>query len=135
MDDDRKDAQAIGSTRQLVADLATLVRHEFDEATQELAGKLKAAGVGAGMVSAAAFGGMMTVVSVSALVAVLLCGFMPPWAAVMTISVVWAVTTLVLAWLGKKKVQSARPFLPERTIEHLKEDFAWAQERREQRPP
>ncbi len=134
MDGDRNEAQIIGSTRQLVADLATLVQHEFDEATWELAGKIKAAGVGAGMVSASAFAGMMSIVCLSALVAVLLSEVIPPWAAVLTISVAWVIATLSLAWLGKKKVQSAAPFLPERTIEHLKEDFASARERPEQPP-
>ncbi len=134
MDGDRKEAQIIGSTRQLVADLATLVRHELDEATWELAGKIKAAGVGAGMVGASAFAGMMSIVCLSALVAVLLSEVIPPWAAVLTISVAWVIATLSLVWLGKKKVESAAPFLPERTIEHLKEDFASARERREQPP-
>jgi hypothetical protein len=135
MNEDRHDTQPIGSTRQLVADLATLVRHEFDEATRELAGKLKVAGLGAGMVGASAFAGLATTVCVSALIAVLLCEIMPSWAAVLILSVMWAIATVVLALLGKRKVQAAGSFFPEQTIEHLKEDFALARGRRDRPAP
>lgn len=135
MDDDRNDAPISGSTQQLVADLATLVRHEFDEAAQELAGKIKSAGLGVGMVSASALAGMMTVVCLTALAAILVCAIIPLWAAVLTVTLAWAMAALILAWLGKKKVRSARPFFPEQTIEHLKDDFAFARKRRGQPRP
>jgi uncharacterized membrane protein YqjE len=122
-------AQIIGSTQQLLKDVATLVRHELEEAAQELAKKIETAGVGAGMVSASALAGVMTIVCLSALVVVLLSAVLAPWAAILIVTVAWALATTLLAWAGKRKLEAARPFFPEKTVANLKEDLAWARER------
>ena len=114
---------------QLVADLAVLVRHEFELAKQELGEKVKAAGLGAGMLSGAALTGFMTLACLTALLAILLSIVMPSWAAVLIVTVVWGAATAALAVMGKKNVEAASPFIPERTIADLKEDVAWARRR------
>jgi len=50
----------------------------------------------------------------------------PPWAAVLIVTVLWAAATVTLALLGKRKVQDAGSLVPEQTIENIKEDVAWA---------
>lgn len=129
MDEDRSNAQVLGSAQQLVADLGTLVRHELDEAKQELAEKIKSAGLGAGFISASAFAGVMAIVCVTVFIGVLLGYVIPMWAAVLIVTVAWAVAALVLGLIGKEKVEAARPFYPEQTIDNIKEDFASARKR------
>lgn len=114
---------------QVVADLALIVRHEFELAKQELGEKVKAAGLGAGMLSGAALTGFMTLACLTVLIAVLLSIVVPSWAAVLIVTVVWGAATAALATIGKKKVEAASPFIPERTIADLKEDVAWARRR------
>jgi hypothetical protein len=113
----------------LVADLAVIVRHEFELAKQELGEKVKAAGLGVGMLSGAALTGFMTLACLTALIAVLLSIVMPSWTAVLIVTVVWGAATAALAAMGKKKVEAASPFIPERTIADLKEDVEWARRR------
>ena len=129
MDEDRSNAQVLGSAQQLIADLGTLVRHELDEAKQELAEKIKSAGLGAGFISASAFAGVMTIVCVTVFIGVLLSYVIPMWAAVLIVTVAWAVAALVLGLIGKEKVEAARPFYPEQTIDNIKSDFEWARTR------
>jgi hypothetical protein len=129
MDEDRSNAHALGSAQQLIADLGTLVRHELDEAKQELAEKIKSAGLGAGFISASAFAGVMTIVCVTVLIGVLLSYVVPMWAAVLIVTVAWAVAALVLGLIGKEKVEAARPFYPEQTIDNIKSDVEWARRR------
>lgn len=115
--------------QQLASDVTTLIQHEIELAKAELAEKVKSAGIGAGMLSASAVAGLLTLVSLTAFVAVLLALVIPPWAAVLAVTVLWGVVTVVLALLGKGKVDAAGPFLPERTIENLKKDMAQARRR------
>lgn len=129
MDEDRSGAPTLGSAQQLLADLGTLVRHELDEAKQELAEKIKSAGLGAGFISASAFAGVMAIVCVTVLIGVLLSYVIPMWAAVLIVTVAWAVAALVLGLIGKEKVEAARPFYPEQTIDNIKDDLAWARKR------
>lgn len=117
------------SVQQLLSDLTTLVRQEVELAKTELAEKVKAAAVGAGMLSASALTGFMTLACLTALVAVLLALVVPAWAAVLAITVVWGALTAALVLLGKKKVADATPFVPEQTIANVKEDLEWARRR------
>ena len=121
---DRDDSA--GSPQQLLGDIALLIRHEFELAKNELAGKAKSAGIGAGMLSASALGALFTLGSLTALVVVLLQLVIPLWAAVLVVTAVWGGVTAALALLGKRKVEDAVPFVPEQTIENIKEDVAWA---------
>lgn len=115
------------SVGQFASDMAVLIREEVELAKAELAEKAKSAGVGAGMLSASALTAILTLGSLTALVIVALSLVTPLWAAVLAVTVLWAAATATLALFGKKKVEDATPFVPEQTIEHLKEDVAWAQ--------
>ena len=115
-----------GSLQQLAADVVTLVRHELELAKTELAEKAKSAGLGAGMLSASAFAAVMTLGCLTVLLIVALALAIPLWAAVLCATAVWACAAAVLALLGKRKVEDAVPFVPEQTIENIKEDVEWA---------
>jgi len=102
------------------------VRQEIQLARDEMAEKVKSAGVGAGMLSASALTGLFTLACASALVIVALALVLPLWAAVLVVTALWGGATATLAMLGKRKVEDAGPFVPEQTIAHVKEDLASA---------
>ena len=114
------------SLQQLVSDIAILVRHEIELAKNELAKKVKSAGVGAGMLSASALAAIFTLGSLTALIVAALSLALPLWAALAIVTLIWALGTGTLAMLGKRKVEDASPFVPEQTIENIKEDVACA---------
>ncbi len=95
-------------------------------ARQEIAEKVKSAGVGAGMLSGSAITGLLTLGSLTALMILALSLVVAPWLAALIVTVLWAVVTAVLALSGKKKIQDAGPFIPEETIKNVKEDVEWA---------
>lgn len=128
-DQNEERSEGLGTVQQLVGDISTLVRHEIELAKSELGEKVKAAGVGAGMLSASAVSGLITLACLTALGALLLALFLPAWGAVLIVTLLWAAVTAALAIAGKRKVEDAAPFVPERTIENLKEDVAWARRR------
>lgn len=110
--------------QQVVREVTTEIRHEIDVAKNELSDKLKAATVGAGMMSASAVTGLLTLTCLTALVAVSLSLVIPAWAAVLAVTVLWGIVTACLALFGKKKVDEATPFIPEQAIEDVKHDVA-----------
>ncbi len=114
------------SARQFAADLGELIRSELDSARREMAEKVKAAGVGAGMLSASAICAIFTLASLTALLIVALSLAVPAWLAALIVTIVWAAASAALALFGKKKVEDASPFLPEQTIADVKEDLQWA---------
>ncbi len=103
-----------------------LVRSELELARQELAEKAKSAGVGAGMLSGSALTGVITLGSLTALLVLAISLVAAPWLAALIVTIMWAAVTAILALAGKRKIQNAGPFLPEQTIENVKEDFQWA---------
>ena len=121
--ENRESPRSLG---QLASDIATLVRREVELAKAEMMEKAKSAGIGAGMLSASAVTGLLTLGSLTALFIVALSLVLPPWAAVLIVTVLWGTATATLALLGKRKVADAGPFVPEQTIENVKEDMAFA---------
>lgn len=117
------------SIQQLVGDLTILFREEIELAKTELAEKIKAAAVGAGMLSGSAMAGIITLGCLTALAAVSLSIVIPSWAALLAVTVLWASVTIILALIGKRKVEDATPFLPEQTIKNVKQDVARARRR------
>lgn len=110
--------------QQVVQEVTTEIRREIHIAKDELAEKAKSAGIGAGMMSASALTGLLTLGCLTTLIAVALSLVIPAWAAVLAVTVVWGAVTACLAFFGKKKVEEATPFLPERAIENVKKDVA-----------
>lgn len=117
------------SLKQLAADIGTLVRDELRVAKEEMAEKAASAGIGAGMLGGSAVAAVFTLASLSILIGIALSLAIPPWGAALIVTSIWAAVTAVLALLGKRKVREATPFVPEQTIENVKEDVAWAASR------
>lgn len=118
------DAQEL---KQLAGDIAILVRKEIDSGREEMSGKLKSAGVGAGMLSGSALTGLITLGSLTALIIIALATVVAAWLAALIVTLLWAIATAVLALGGKSKIQEATPLAPTETIENIKEDVQWAQ--------
>ncbi|MBV9028233.1 MAG: phage holin family protein [Candidatus Eremiobacteraeota bacterium] len=127
--DDSKDSSLPASVERFAADLGVLIRSEFESARREMVEKAKAAGVGAGMLSASAVGALFTLACLTALLIAALSLALPVWLAALIVTVLWAAATAALALFGKKKVQDAGPFIPEQTIADVKEDLQWARSR------
>ena len=118
-----------GSIERLAGDVTTLIRHELELAKAELADKVKTAGAGVGMLSGSALAGAFTLACMTALAIALLALVLPPWMAVLIVTLAWGITAACLAAIGKNKISEAAPFIPEETIENLKEDVTWARQR------
>ncbi len=110
---------------QLAGDVVLLVRKELELAREEMAGKAKSAGIGAGMLSGSAVGGLFAIASLTGLVIVALALVMPLWASMLIVTVVWTAVAAVLGLAGRNKVKEAAPFVPEQTIASVKEDVEW----------
>ncbi|MBV8117233.1 MAG: phage holin family protein [Candidatus Eremiobacteraeota bacterium] len=121
-----KESESGNSLREFARDLATLVREELESAKAELAEKAKSAGIGAGMISASAITGVVALASLSALLTIALSLALPLWAAALVVTILWCGVTGVLILLGKRKIEAATPFVPEQTIENIKQDVAYA---------
>ncbi|MBV9737804.1 MAG: phage holin family protein [Candidatus Eremiobacteraeota bacterium] len=109
--------------KQFAGDVAILVRDDLKSARDEMVEKAKTAGIGAGMLSGSALTALMTLFSLTALLMIALALAMPAWLAALIVTVLWAIATAVLAWMGKQKIQQAGPPLPEQTIKNVKEDL------------
>lgn len=114
---------------ELVKDLSqqtsTLVRKEIELARAELQEKGKVAGKGAGMLGGAGFAGLFALVflSISAAYGIAWLG-VPLGCAFFTVGLLYVLAAAVLALGGKKNLQKVGP--PERTIETVKDDVAFA---------
>ena len=137
-----------GLIRQLADDTTTLVRQELDLARAEAARAAEAvvtlakqelqlakaemkekgrqAGPGVGMIGAAAGLGLLAAGALSAFVILLLDEVMATWLAALLVGLVYAAVAGALFLMGKTRVQEAGPFVPEQTIETVKEDIGWA---------
>ncbi|RKS08367.1 putative superfamily III holin-X [Nocardiopsis sp. Huas11] len=120
--DDRSVAELV---TEVTNDLQKLFRQEVELAKAEFREEATKAGKAAGMLSAAAFAGYMTLVLLS-LAAVfglsVLIGL--GWAS-LVVAAVWAIAGAILFAMGRSRMRRVSP-APERTIETLKEDARWA---------
>ncbi len=119
------------STGELMARLSeqtsTLIRDEMRLAQAELSEKAKHAGTGVGMFGA---GGVLALLGLGAAVATAILALalvLPTWAAALIVTVVLLAVAGIVALLGKKQVQQAKP-RPERTIANVKQDVAAVKE-------
>ena len=101
----------------------TLVKGEIELLKTELLRKLKAAGIGVGLIAGAAvvllfFIGVLLTAAILALSLV-----MPGWLAALIVAFVLLVGAAILAWLGYKSVKKAMPPVPEATIKSVKRDI------------
>ncbi|MCY1136542.1 phage holin family protein [Actinoplanes sp. Pm04-4] len=101
---------------QAAAQISTLVRDELALAKLELAEKGKRAGVGGGLFGGAAVLGLYGLGLLLALAVVLLDLIWPLWVAILVVLVVVLAAAGIAALLGRKKLQSAAPPLPQDAI-------------------
>jgi hypothetical protein len=113
----------VGLFRQLPGQISRLIRDELRAAQVELTDKLKAAGVGVGLLVGAvvillfAFG-----VFIAAAVLGLSVVFQP-WAAALIVGGLLIIIAVVLALLGRGKLKKGVPPLPTESIENVKADI------------
>lgn len=106
-------------------DLSTLVRTEVQLAKVEIKQEVTSAGKGAGLLGGAGFLGVLALVflSIAAAYGISWLGVPLGWA-FFAVGALYGLGAAVLALSGRKKLQQVGP--PERTIETVKDDVAWA---------
>jgi hypothetical protein len=106
-------------------DLSTLLRSEVQLAKIEIKQEVAQAGALAGLLGGAGFLGLFALLflSISAAYGISWLG-VPLGCAFFTVGALYAVGAAVLALTGKKKLTKVGP--PEKTIETVKDDIAWA---------
>jgi hypothetical protein len=114
------------STAELVTELGQqatrLVKDEIWLAKQEMTQKAKQAGVGVGLLAAAAVVifyavGVFILVVIAALETAL-----PAWAAALITGVAMVLLAVVLVLLGRRHLRKARPPLPVEAVDNLRQD-------------
>ena len=106
--------------------VVTLAKQELQLATAEMKEKGRQAGPGIGMIGAAAGLGLLAAGALTAFVILVLDEVMATWLAALLVGLVYAAVAGGLFLMGKARVQDAAPFVPEQTIETVKEDIEWA---------
>jgi hypothetical protein len=102
--------------------LMELVRGEIDSLKQEIATKLKAAGIGIGLLAGAAFFAffLFCVLITAAILGI--AEALPAWLAALIVAFVLLIITAVLALLGIKKLKAGVPPAPTETVKSIKKD-------------
>ena len=100
------------------------IDNEVQLAQNEVEAKVKTAGVGVG-----AFGGagVLALYGLGVLITAAILGLslvLPAWLAALIVGVVLLAIAGIAALIGKRKVDEARPLVPERTVASVKEDVA-----------
>jgi len=99
----------------------TLVR-DIDLAKREISEKVKQAGVGAGMFAAA---GILALCALGAFTAAAILGLaivLPAWGSALIVGGAWALLTLVVALIGRGKLQKATPPIPKEAARAVRDD-------------
>ena len=105
--------------------VSTLVRGEIELAKTELSGSVKRAGVGGGLLAAAAVVLLFSVPFLFVVLAEVLVEVgLPRWLAYLIVWVLFLLIAAVLALLGRRSLKKVRK--PERTMETVKDTAAWA---------
>lgn len=119
------------STGELIARLSeqtsTLIRDEMRLAQAEMSQKAKHAGTGIGMFGASGVLALMGLGAGVATAIIALALVLPTWAAAVIVTVALLSVAGIVALLGKKQVEQAKP-APERTIASVKKDVATVKE-------
>lgn len=103
--------------------VSQLVREELQLAKMEMTEKGKRAGMGGGMLAAAA---VVAFIAVEVAVAAAIAGLAeawPVWLSALVVMVVLFLVAGVMAALGRQQVRRATPAKPERALRGFQEDF------------
>lgn len=111
--------------RQASEHVSTLVRGEIELAKAELSSSVKRAGIGGGMLAAAAVVLLLSVPFLFVVLAEVLVAIdLPRWLSYLIVWVFFLLIAGVLALIGRSQLKKVRK--PERTMETVKETAAWA---------
>jgi uncharacterized membrane protein YqjE len=113
----------IGLVRQLPGQVSRLIRDEIRAAQMELTEKLKAAGIGVGLL----VGGLVIALfAFGVLIAAAILGLsevLAPWLSALIVGVVLLLIAGLLALLGQSRLKKGIPPLPQDSIESVKADI------------
>jgi uncharacterized membrane protein YqjE len=99
-----------------------LARQEIELAKAEMTTKGKRLGIGAGAFGGAGLVALFGLGALTAAVILLLATAVTSWLAALIVAVVYLAVAGALALVGKSKVESATPPLPERAVASVKQD-------------
>jgi Putative Actinobacterial Holin-X, holin superfamily III len=124
-----EDNRSIGELLSAVtSDLSTLMRQEVALAKTEVRKEFSSAGKAAGMLAGSGVAANLALIFVSLMLMFILGNVMAlEWAALI-VAVIWAIVAAVLYSVGRKRMATVSP-TPERTVETIKEDVRWVQNR------
>jgi len=113
----------IGLVRQLPGQVSRLIRDEIRATQMELTEKLKAAGIGVGLLAG---GAVVALFAFGALIAAAILGLaevLAPWLSALIVGVALLLVAGVLALLGRNRLKTGMPPLPQDSIESVKADI------------
>jgi hypothetical protein len=117
-----EDASISELIQQLSEQTSRLARQEVELAKVEMSAKGKRLGIGAGAFGGAGLVALFGLGAVTATLILLLATAMTAWLAALIVAAVYLALAGVLALVGKSKVESATPPLPERAVASVKQD-------------
>lgn len=106
--------------------VVTLAKQELQLAKAEMSEKGRRAGPGIGLIGVAGGVGLLAAGALTAFLIILLDEAMATWLAALIVGIAYAAVAGALFLIGKERVRDAGPFVPEKTIETVKEDIEWA---------
>jgi hypothetical protein len=124
-----EDASISELLQQLTSQTTALAQKEIELAKAEMAQKGKRFGLGAGAFSGA---GVLVLLALGAATAAAILGLataVDGWLAALIVAVAYLAIAGVLGLIGRSKVQSGAPPIPEQTVESVKEDLREAKDR------
>jgi hypothetical protein len=117
-----EDASISELVQQLSEQASRLTRQEVELAKTEMTTKGRRLGIGAGAFGGAGLVALFGLGALTAALILLLATTMTAWLAALIVAAVYLAGAGVLALLGKSKVASATPPVPERAMESVKQD-------------
>jgi hypothetical protein len=116
------DASISELVQQLSEQTSRLARQEIELAKAEMTTKGKRLGISAGAFGGAGLVALFGLGALTTALILLLATAMTAWLAALIVAAVYLAFAGILALVGKSKVQSATPPLPERAVASVKQD-------------
>ena len=95
---------------------------DIDLAKREISEKMKQAGIGAGMLSVAGVLALCALGALTATAILALAIVLPAWSSALIVGGAWALVTLVVALIGRAKLEKATPPVPKEATRAVRDD-------------